>query len=165
MQKQSLAPRHPQRFTHHFLPEHLLSFATFTDILTLQRHRAGDPEMGEELGVTQYIYKLEEGRPGSPGPSCTLSLLPTNTRHQGSHTQVLWPHAANDGRRKTRTFGWFWTQPMGNWRQSYLQSRLLKADSLETLKQETELVSTNSDAASSHSGSSRLERTRIRVEA
>lgn len=76
--KQRLAPRYPQRFTQP-LPslEHLLSFATFTDILTLQRHGAGDPETGEELGVTQYIQKLEEGRSGSPGPSCTLSLLPT----------------------------------------------------------------------------------------
>ena len=108
-----------------------------------------------------------EARRGAAWVSWTIMHpvpAPHNTGNQGSHTQVLWPHAANNGRRKTCTFGWFWTQPLGNWRQSYLQSRLLKAESLETLKRETELASTNSDAASSHKGSSRLERTRIQAE-
>lgn len=36
--------------------------------------------------MTQYIQKLEEGRPGSPGPSCTLSLLPTT---QGTKEATL----------------------------------------------------------------------------
>lgn len=44
------------------------------------------------------------------------------------------------------------------------RAEALLADSLEAAEAGAELASTNSDAASSHNGSSRLERTRIRAE-
>lgn len=84
----------------------------------------------EKLLSCGSIWKLAQGKTGA---AWVLLLLIPWIITVGDRSSK--PHAANDGRRKTGTFGWFWTQPLGKRHRSPLQSQLLKADHLEALKQ------------------------------
>ena len=62
------------------------SFATSTDILTLQKRGTGDPETGDELGVTQYTQKLEEGQLGLLGHHAPCPHSPQHRTPRKPHS-------------------------------------------------------------------------------
>lgn len=130
-----------QRFTQQQLPTGRVSLSPPTPIDQNCKDVGQVTQKWGELSVTEYGSQKTRG-PGllSHHAPCPHSQWCRTPRKPHS-PRFLWPHAANDGKRKTGTFGWFWTQPLGNWRLSLPQSQLLKADSQEALKRERELAS------------------------